>query len=210
MQEQRTFLGGQNTHIEFIVKTTIEQDNGEYTCFVARRHGQFKQLHDRLRSSYPGIKVPMAPSKNTRSKNLGDLYREQDRILLRAYLRRISKHPKLCKSEVFHDFLTKDPVTLTKDEEEDAERRSELDKERIEQEIQFKKQVNEKVVALNDLMEMLKNRVMQPGGLVNMMADIKSTETLADLPESLRKAFEWGRTRQVLLWITKILVIIQV
>lgn len=203
MEGQRAFLRGSNTHAEFIVKTMIEQENAEQTYFVAHRHGEFKQLHDKLRYCCPGTKIPMVPSKDTRSKKLGDMHREQDRILLRAYLRRIAKDRILCATDIFWDFLTKNPVILTDEEEEDAKRRAEFDRERIEQEIKFKKHVDEEVVALNDLMEMLKNRVMQPGGLMDMMAYIKSTETLGDLPESLRKAFEWGRTRQAFFFLSR-------
>ena len=78
---------------------------------------------------------------------------------------------------------------------DDIERRKEMDLKRVEQEAKFRQEVDEKVIALTDLLEMLKKQVMQPGGLVQVIETIKKTEKLTDLPDTLRKAFEWGRIK---------------
>jgi hypothetical protein len=48
---------------------------------------------------------------------------------------------------------------------------------------------------LNDLLAMLKEQVVRPGGLLEIFDIIKATDNIQDLPDSLRKAFEWGRIK---------------
>ncbi|ORY93913.1 hypothetical protein BCR43DRAFT_558151 [Syncephalastrum racemosum] len=173
-------------HAEFIVKATY----GSTTYHVARRHGQFRQLYDRLRADFPA-KVPLVPTKA--AKDNSTLYREKDRLMLRAYLRRIVAKPKLARHPALFEFLTTDPIQLSDAEQKDVQDRIIADDKRAEQERLFRQEIDDRVVALNDLLEMLKKQVMQPGGLVNVIETIKATELLKDLPDSLRQAFEWGR-----------------
>ncbi|KAI8142171.1 hypothetical protein BJV82DRAFT_615807 [Fennellomyces sp. T-0311] len=186
VREARALLGTA-IHAEFIVTSVL----GDQRINVARRHGQFRQLYDQLKSKFPRVSVPMVPAKA--SRDAGDFYRDKDRLLLRAFLRRVIAHPKLVKCPNVHAFLTENPVSMTTEELEDTQRRVEMDLKRAEQEQKFRQEVDEKVVALNDLLDMLKKQVMQPGGLVQVMDTIKNTEQLSDLPDTLRKAFEWGR-----------------
>ncbi|KAI9270661.1 hypothetical protein BDA99DRAFT_502388 [Phascolomyces articulosus] len=193
ISESRT-LRGTVTHAEFIISSTIDNSEEQEKIYVARRHGQFRQLHDHLKSKFPRVRVPMVPGKA--SRDAGDFYRDKDRLLLRSFLRRVIDHPKLVKATAVRTFLTNDPIpssSLTHEELEDIERRKEMDIKRTEQEQKFRQEVDEKVVALTDLLEMLKKQVMQPGGLVQVIETIKQTEQLSDLPDTLRKAFEWGR-----------------
>lgn len=175
-------------HNEFIVKATY----GSTTYHVARRHGQFRVLYDRLRAEFP-TKVPLVPTKA--AKDTSTLYREKDRLALRAYLRRIVAKPKLARHPALFDFLTTDPIQLSDAEQKDVQTRIVADEQRAEQERLFRQEIDDRVVALNDLLEMLKKQVMQPGGLVNVIETIKATALLKDLPDSLRQAFEWGRIK---------------
>ncbi|KAG2221291.1 hypothetical protein INT45_000204 [Circinella minor] len=194
VSESRTFLG-RTTHAEFIISSTIEKNDGtKENIYVTRRHGQFRQLHDHLKSKFPRLSIPMVPGKI--SRDAGDFYRDKDRLLLRSFLRRIIDHTKLSKAAAVRAFLINNPIpstSLSPEELDDIERRKEMDIKRIEQEKKFRQEVDEKVVALTDLLEMLKKQVMQPGGLVQVIETIKQTEQLTDLPDTLRKAFEWGR-----------------
>ncbi|KAI9320088.1 hypothetical protein BX666DRAFT_1853771 [Dichotomocladium elegans] len=196
-REHRALLLGAVTHAEFIICTTIESDESIHTLYVARRHRHFRQLSEKLKSEYPGARVPMAPAKFIQNAsgpgNDSKLLRERDRMLLNAYLRRIIGKSKFNNSSGLREFLTADPIQLLDHEVADAAMRSRLDDQRVEQSIRIRKEVDKTVVELNDLLEMLKQQVMQPGGLISMMNMIKKSEQIADLPESLRKAFEWGR-----------------
>ncbi|KAG2225678.1 hypothetical protein INT45_012150, partial [Circinella minor] len=121
------------------------------------------------------------------------LYREKDRLLLRSFLHRIATDPILAKSDVFRKFLTRDPITLTIEQKADVERRRQVDQARHAEEIRFKNEVDRKMTELNDLLDMLKKQILQPGGLKEVFQIIKTTERIEGLPEPMRKAFEWGR-----------------
>ncbi|KAI9024995.1 hypothetical protein CLU79DRAFT_92414 [Phycomyces nitens] len=183
-------------HAEFVVQTTLED---RPDLLVARRHGQFRQLHEDLKTNFPMEDVPYVPSKArdpsyTSHSNTSDhLYREKDRILLRGFLRRVASNHKLANSSFVADFLQKDPINLSASEISDIEKRMAMDLARAEEEKRFREQVDQKVNDLNDLLEMLKKQIVQPGGLLEIFDIIKKTETIDKLPEPLLKAFEWGR-----------------
>ncbi|KAI7887522.1 hypothetical protein K492DRAFT_139616 [Lichtheimia hyalospora FSU 10163] len=194
VKETRTLLRGTVTRAEFLIRSTL--DNQEAPVHVARRYGHFRQLVDQLKNECPGTMVPMLPAKTATSDSTHTnhaMYRERDRQLLSSFLRRLLSRPKLARSKALHQFLTRDPIEITEDERLDAQVRKQMDDQRAEQSQRFRKEVDDTVVALNDLLDMLKQQVMQPGGLTELMGTIKSTEQLVDLPEALRKAFEWGR-----------------
>lgn len=123
------------------------------------------------------------------------LYREKDRLLLRSFLRRVAMEPKLASSLTFEKFLTSDPVELTEAQVADAERRKQMDEARAKEESKFRDEVDQKMSELNELLTMLKKQILQPGGLLEVFEIIKTTERIEDLPEPLRKAFEWGRIK---------------
>ncbi|KAF7727921.1 serine/threonine protein kinase, CMGC group [Apophysomyces ossiformis] len=190
MTEKRTLR--EVLHAEFVIKVQTE----EGVVFVARRHGQFRRLCEDLKAAYPTVDVPPVPAKARDSSHANrsrHLYREKDRLLLRSFLRQVAAEPRLAKSDLLHEFLTQNPVTLNREETYDAEKRAEMDKARMEEERRFREEVDRKIVELNDLLDMLKKRMMTPGGLIEMFDTIKATKQLQDLPDPLRKAFEWGR-----------------
>ncbi|KAI8147773.1 hypothetical protein BJV82DRAFT_642654 [Fennellomyces sp. T-0311] len=232
VSEKRTLR--EKTHAEFVLVTNISGQDEPH--IVARRHGDFRQLQQNLKTEFPTEDVPNVPSKASdpsyekakgeqeekpaeekRSKSssslLGSsgsfhrphfrrrshsnannqLYREKDRLLLRSFLHRVATDPVLAKSDTFRKFLTKDPITLTADEKADADRRDQIDQARIAEETKFKEEVDRKMAELNDLLDMLKKQILQPGGLMQVFDIIKTTERIEDLPDALRKAFEWGR-----------------
>ncbi|KAG0165832.1 hypothetical protein DFQ28_008257 [Apophysomyces sp. BC1034] len=192
MTEKRTLR--EVVHAEFVIK--VQKEGQQQALFVARRHGQFRQLCEDLKTAFPTIEIPLVPSKardSSYAHKSQHLYREKDRLLLRAFLRQVSTEPRLAKSVAFQDFLTRDPVKLNREEEYDAEKRLEMDRARIDEEQHFREQVDKKLAELNDLLDMLKKQVMTPGGLIEMFNIIKATKQIQDLPDPLRKAFEWGR-----------------
>lgn len=204
ISEKRTLR--EKTHAEFILETS-KQD--QPPVHVARRHGQFRQLCLDLRAAFPTEEVPSPPSKasdpsydgNTShfhrrpSDPASHLYREKDRLLLRSFLHRVAAQPKLARSEIFERFLFQDPIELTEAQKADVEKRRTFDHARREEEERFKEQVDQRMSELDDLLAMLKKKILQPGGLLEVFDTIKSTDRIENLPEPLRKAFEWGRIK---------------
>lgn len=183
---------------EFVIRTCFHHEPSK-NYYVTRRHGQFRQLYENLKAQCPNVRIPMVPCKDKSHNSSRSLYyyRERDRLALRSFLRRIASRPELAKSRAFLEFLTADSIDPSTELLEDASRRMELDELRKEQERDFRRQVDEQVMTLTDLLDMLKIQVIQPGGLVDLIASIKNCKKLQDLPQPLRKAFEWGRIKYV-------------
>lgn len=178
----------EHTHSEFIIQCD--------QVLVSRRHGQFRQLRDDLKMQLPTLNIPIVPGKARDSSYNSDvtcLHREKDRILLRSFLYKLCAIPAVVESEIFQKFLKENPVKLTAKEEKDAEERKAMDKRRAEEEKRFKEQVDQKITELDGLMSMMKQKVMQPNGLLDLFKVIKTTEKIEDLPAELQKAIEWGR-----------------
>ncbi|KAI7862178.1 hypothetical protein BDF14DRAFT_1736834 [Spinellus fusiger] len=183
---QSKYAFKETSHAEYILQT--EYKGKQY--YVARRHRHFRQWRHHLKTAYPSSQLPHSPP------NLHDhtnLYREKDRRSLRYFVRTLCKDPEVVQSKVFLDFLMTDTCALTAADTTDMEKRAILDDYRKEQQEKIKTQVDSKVAEIETLLEMLKEQVKQPGGLVALFEEIKATPLLEDLPEALRKAAEWGR-----------------
>jgi hypothetical protein len=192
--EKRTLR--EKPHAEFIVQTYLEQsDDPNHATYVAKRHGQFRQLQDDLRKKFPTIEIPSVPPKSRDSEKGHHALREKDRLSLRAFLHRIAINPRLANSDVFLSFLHDQPIELSDEEREDMEKRKQIDKIRSEEEKKFRQEVDKQVEQLNEQLESLKQQVLVPGGLTELFNEIKKAEHLQDLPSSLQKAFEWGKIK---------------
>jgi hypothetical protein len=192
--EKRTLR--EKPHAEFIIQTYFEHSQDpNLPIYVAKRHGQFRQLHDDLRKKFPTIEVPNVAPKSRDTENGNHALREKDRLSLRAFLHRVAINPRLADSDVFHNFLTDDPITLTEEERNDMEKRKEIDHIRAEEEKKFRQEVDKQVEQLNEQLEDLKQQVIAPGGLTKLFNEIKRADQLKDLPESLQHAFEWGKIK---------------
>ncbi|GAB5586641.1 hypothetical protein Unana1_01541 [Umbelopsis nana] len=190
--EKRTLR--EKPHAEFIVQTYFENsEDPNQAIYVAKRHGQFRQLHEDLRKKFPTIEIPSVPPKSRDSEKGQHALREKDRLSLRAFLHRVAINPRLSDSDVFLAFLMEQPIQLTDDERKDTEKRKQIDKIRAEEEKKFRKEVDKQVEQLNEQLDSLKQKVLVPGGLTELFNEIKKSERLQDLPTSLQKAFEWGK-----------------
>ncbi|CEP08302.1 hypothetical protein [Parasitella parasitica] len=186
----------QHVHTEFIIETKLIMVDGSDVppVYVARRHGQFRQLREDLKKAFPTLELPGIPSKaHDANSKAQHLHREKDRIMLRSFLRRLSAETDVANSDIFRDFLMNDSFPLSAEEQQDADQRLKMDENRINEERRFRAQVDKKIVELDGLLDMLKKQIMEPNGLLQVFEVIKKTETIDQLPLELRKAIEWGR-----------------
>jgi hypothetical protein len=189
------------SHAEFLIETWFPHESEP--IYVARRHGDFRRLRDQLRHHFKKMDIPLLPSKSANT-SMQHGYRENDRLLLRAFLYQLIGEPqqsvsknqhRIQKSHALKKFLTEHPVLFTMEEEKDTLKREEADKQRLLEQQQFQKELDKRVLELNETLEMLKKEVIEPGGLIGIFDIIKSTELIQDLPVSLKKALEWGRIK---------------
>ena len=190
VKERKSFR--EVSHAEFLIESDWPHHNEP--IYVARRRRDFRTLREQLKQQQKHLDLPLVPGKSA-SNNSEDGYRENDRLSLRAWLHQLIKSPQLAKSSALKKFLTQNPITFTMEEEKDTLKREQADKNReIEQE-KFQAELDKRVHELNDTLDVLKKEILQPGGLNHVFDVIKKTKNINDLPNSLKKAFEWGRIK---------------
>ncbi|KAI8076482.1 uncharacterized protein B0P05DRAFT_492958 [Gilbertella persicaria] len=185
-------------HPEFLIETRFPH---QAPVYVARRHGEFRRMRQELKRYFKQMDIPPVPSKSTLDSE-EDGYRDHDRLLLRSFLFSLTgqqgeqptkQQIQIQKSHVLQQFLTENPVVLTPQEEQDTIQREEADQKRSLEQAEFKKELDRRVFELNKTLEELKQQIIKPGGLIEIFEIIKKTPSVHDLPDNLKKTFEWGR-----------------
>ncbi|RPA77946.1 hypothetical protein BJ508DRAFT_212411 [Ascobolus immersus RN42] len=121
------------------------------------------------------------------------LYRENQRILFRAFLRALLVDKQIAASNALTRFLTTDPVTLNAEEMLDVKRRREMDELRVQEQQKFYEVARQRARELDRYMEGFRRDIVENHGLTNLFAEIRKADRLQDLSENYRKFAEWMR-----------------
>ena len=81
------------------------------------------------------------------------LWRENQRISLRAFLRSLLANPQVANTKTMKDFLTLDPMTPKDEDVEDIMRRKAMDEKRVEEQKQFYEIARKRAADLDVYME---------------------------------------------------------
>ncbi|UKZ77417.1 hypothetical protein TrVFT333_005138 [Trichoderma virens FT-333] len=104
------------------------------------------------------------------------LWRENQRVSLRAFLRSLLHNPQIANTKAMVEFFSGDPITPTDEDVEDILRRKALDEKRMEEQKSFTR-------LLGDV----------PLSLMSTWSKIKEKQTIGDLSIQYRKFAEWLR-----------------
>ena len=89
------------------------------------------------------------------------LYREDQRVSLRAFLRTFLQNEQISQSRAMHEFLTARPVKLNEEEMGDIERRKAMDEKRIEEQRQFYEIARQRAKELDVYMEKFRRDIVE-------------------------------------------------
>ena len=89
------------------------------------------------------------------------LYREEQRVSLRAFLRNFLHNERIAQSNAMADFLSYDPIELNEEEMEDIERREEMDAKRIQEQKQFYEVARARAAELDIHMEKFRREIVE-------------------------------------------------
>ena len=89
------------------------------------------------------------------------LYRETQRVSLRAFLRTILQNKQVASSKAVEDFLTGNRVSLNEEELEDIQRRKEMDEKRIEEQKRFYEIARQRARELDVYMERFRRDIVE-------------------------------------------------
>lgn len=112
-----------------------------------------------IRSSLQINRSPRASSEHSRERVV--LYREDQRVSLRAFLRTFLQKQQIAESKAMQDFLTGSPIQLNEEEMGDIQRRKEMDEKRIEEQKQFYEIARQRAKELDVYMERFRRDIVE-------------------------------------------------
>ncbi|KAL8759464.1 MAG: hypothetical protein Q9199_000769 [Rusavskia elegans] len=121
------------------------------------------------------------------------LYREDQRVSLRAFLRTFLQNPQIAASKAMYEFLTRSPIKVNEEEMEDVARRKMMDEKRIEEQKRFYEIARQRAKELDVYMERFRRDIVERNGLTQLFQEIKDKERIADLSTEYQKFAEWLR-----------------
>jgi hypothetical protein len=89
------------------------------------------------------------------------LYREEQRVSLRAFLRTILQNKRIAESKSMEEFLTSKPISLNEEELIDVNRRKEMDAVRIEEQKRFYEIARQRAAELDVYMEQFRRDIVE-------------------------------------------------
>ncbi|KAF1946255.1 hypothetical protein EJ02DRAFT_450702 [Clathrospora elynae] len=136
---------------------------------------------------------PRASGDNFTYKSPRKLYREEQRVSLRAFLRSFLNNERIAQSHAMAEFLTRDPIEVNEEEMEDIERREDMDNKRIEEQKQFYEVARKRAAELDIHMEKFRREIVESNGLSHLFQEIRIKNTIRELKPEYQKFAEWLR-----------------
>ncbi|KAJ8114405.1 hypothetical protein ONZ43_g4911 [Nemania bipapillata] len=121
------------------------------------------------------------------------LWREDQRVSLRAFLRYLLHNPQIAQTKAIREFLTLDPITPTDDDVDDIHRRKAVDVKRIEEQKEFFEIARKRAAELDVYMEKFRQDIVERNGLTKLLQEIKDKPAISDLSLQYQKFAEWLR-----------------
>ncbi|KAL8905751.1 MAG: hypothetical protein Q9171_006550 [Xanthocarpia ochracea] len=174
--------------------SSVSSGSTQNTGFAHDDGGSLRGLvggHRRGASLQPDRVSPRA-SGEYRKEHV-TLYREDQRVSLRAFLRTFLQNSQIAESKAMHDFLTRNPIKVNEEEMEDIERRKLMDEKRIEEQRRFYEIARQRAKELDVYMERFRRDIVEKNGLTKLFQEIKDKERIADLSTEYQKFAEWLR-----------------
>ncbi|KAM5465319.1 hypothetical protein MauCBS54593_006565 [Microsporum audouinii] len=144
-------------------------------------------------SSLKSIGSPSPRASGELQSETFSLYREEQRVSLRAFLRLILQNNRIASSKAMREFLTDKPITLNEEEQIDIERRKELDAKRIEEQKRFYEIARKRARELDVYMEQFRQDIVERNGLTKLFQEIREKDSVEALSPQYQKFAEWLR-----------------
>ncbi|KAL7629396.1 hypothetical protein AAE478_000916 [Parahypoxylon ruwenzoriense] len=159
---------------------------------TVRDHRRNKSTASGRASPCPSFEAPASPIPSPKFDNT-ILWRENQRVSLRAYLRYLLHNPQIAQTKALQQFLTHDPLTPTDEDVDDILKRKAVDRKRVEEQKQFYEIARKRAAELDVYMEQFRQDIVERNGLTMLFQEIKDKETIQDLSLQYQKFAEWLR-----------------
>ncbi|KAI1166863.1 succinate flavoprotein subunit [Nemania serpens] len=152
--------------------------------------------HRQNKSTTPNQAPPRASFEGHLRTNVGQnaiLWREDQRISLRAFLRYLLHNPQIAQTSAVQEFLTRDPITPTDEDVDDIHQRKAVDAKRVEEQKEFFEIARKRAAELDVYMEKFRQDIVERNGLTKLLQEIKDKPSIPDLSLQYQKFAEWLR-----------------
>ncbi|KAI0021450.1 succinate flavoprotein subunit [Xylariomycetidae sp. FL0641] len=160
---------------------------------TVRDHRRKKSTASSLTSPRPSVDGRSSPNPSSPRNGNVVLWRESQRVSLRAFLRFLLQNPQIANTAAVQEFLTRDPVTPTDEDVDDILRRKAVDEKRVEEQKQFYEIARKRAADLDVYMEKFRQDIVESNGLTKLFQEIKEKPTIQDLSLQYQKFAEWLR-----------------
>ncbi|TVY48801.1 PX domain-containing protein [Lachnellula occidentalis] len=143
-------------------------------------------------STDSGRPTPATPTNAGHNEPV-TLWRENQRISLRAFLRSLLANPQIASTRAMSEFLSHKPITPTDADVEDIARRKAMDEKRVEEQKRFYEIARKRAAELDVYMEQFRRDIVENNGLTKLFKEIKDKPTIQDLSVQYQKFAEWLR-----------------
>ncbi|KAI9798402.1 MAG: hypothetical protein M1833_004796 [Piccolia ochrophora] len=148
--------------------------------------------HRRGASSTPSVNQSPRDSSDLPREPV-TLYREDQRVSLRAFLRTILQNPQIAQTKAIKEFFSENPIKPNEEERDDIQRRREMDEKRMAEQRQFYEIARQRARELDVYMERFRREIVESNGLTRLFQEIREKEKLDDLSVQYKKFAEWLR-----------------
>ena len=131
-------------------QATGPDESSSFLHLMGRGHSRSASAH----SPSPRASVDFSREKVV-------LYREDQRVSLRAFLRTFLQNPQIAESKAMHEFLVGHPVKINEEEMNDIEKRKLMDEKRIEEQKRFYEIARERARELDIYMERFRRDIVE-------------------------------------------------
>ncbi len=121
------------------------------------------------------------------------LYRESQRISLRAFLRALLGNPDIARTRTIEEFLTLQHIQPTDEDVVDIDRRRLADEKRLKEQEQFYEIARKRAAELDVFMEQFRHDIIESNGLTKLFKEIKIKNSIQDMSLQYQKFCEWLR-----------------
>ncbi|KZF23775.1 PX domain-containing protein [Xylona heveae TC161] len=151
----------------------------------------FVGLGHRRGGSLNSVKSPRTSVESVRDSVV--LYREDQRVSLRAFLRTLLQNQMISETKAMSDFLTGRPIQLNEEEKADIQRRTEMDERRVEEQRKFYEIARQRAKELDVYMERFRRDIVESNGLTKLFREIRVKHSIDELSVEYKKFAEWLR-----------------
>ncbi|KAI1466795.1 succinate flavoprotein subunit [Daldinia caldariorum] len=185
-----------NSSVSSVSTATPGTQSGGFTesmkTLTVRDHRRNKSVASSRASPRPSFETSASKAPSPKLDN-AILWRENQRISLRAYLRYLLHNSQIAQTKALQQFLTLDPITPTDEDVEDIFRRKAVDEKRMEEQKQFYEIARKRAAELDVYMERFRQDIVERNGLTKLLQEIKDKNTIQDLSLQYQKFAEWLR-----------------